>query len=124
MDINDSEPEIDFDHLNQYVGGDISLTKEIFGLFKNQVDIWAKQLQADADDEIWSAVTHSLKGSARAIGAMKLAQACENAESLVGEGRKLSARQVAVDTLEIRIDRATIEIGRWEYRQTMNAMRS
>ena len=124
MDINDSEPEIDFDHLNQYVGGDIGLTKEIFGLFKNQVDIWAKQLRADANDDIWAAVTHSLKGSARAIGAMKLAQACEDAERLVGEDRRLSARQVAVDTLEIRIDRATIEIGRWEYRQTMNAMRS
>lgn len=123
MDINDSEPEIDFDHLNQYVGGDASLTKEIFGLFKNQVDIWAKQLQADANDDIWAAVTHSLKGSARAIGAMKLAQACETAEAIIGESRRLSARQVAVDTLEIRIDRAMIEIGRWEYRQTMSEMR-
>lgn len=123
MDINDSDPEIDFEHLNQYVGGDVSLTKEIFGLFKNQVDIWAKQLVADAEDEIWAAVTHSLKGSARAIGAMRLADSCEKAESLIGEARRLSARQVAVDTLEIRIDRAMTEIGRWEYRQTMEAMR-
>jgi len=44
MDIFDSEPEINFDHLNQYVGGDISLTKEVFGLFKNQIDMWEKQL--------------------------------------------------------------------------------
>lgn len=124
MDPFDSTPEIDFDHLNQYVGGDISLTKEIFGLFKNQVDIWGKQLVPDAEDEIWAALTHSLKGTARAIGAMQLAQACEDAESLIDEGRSLSARQVAVDRLETRIDRAMIEIQRWEYRQTLNDMRS
>lgn len=124
MEPFDSTPEIDFDHLNQYVAGDISLTKEIFGLFKNQVDMWSKQLRPDAEDEIWGALTHSLKGTARAIGAVQLAQVCENAESLVGEGRSLSARQVAVERLETRIDRAMIEIQRWEYKQTMDAMRS
>jgi hypothetical protein len=62
MDIIDSDPEIDFDHLNQYVGGDISLTKEIFGLFKNQVEMWSKALFADADDEVWSGMTtHALR---------------------------------------------------------------
>jgi len=83
MDIFDSEPEINFDHLNQYVGGDISLTKEVFGLFKNQIDMWEKQLVPDADDSVWSALTHSLKGTARAIGAMKLAESCEKAEGFV-----------------------------------------
>lgn len=124
MDPIDSTPEIDFDHLNLYVGGDIALTKEVFGLFKNQIDMWGKSLVPDADDEIWSALTHSLKGTARAIGAMQLAEACERAEDLVGEARRLSARQVSVDTLEARIDRVMIEIQRWEYRQRMTEMRS
>lgn len=124
MEIIDSEPEIDFDHLNQYVGGDISLTKEVFGLFKNQVDMWAKALDAEADDSIWSGLTHSLKGTAKAIGATRLAEVCEAAETLIGDNSRLAARQVAVEQLEYRISRTMIEIQRWEYRQTLNDMRS
>ncbi len=123
MDIIDSDPEIDFDHLNQYVGGDISLTKEIFGLFKNQVEMWSKALFADADDEVWSGMTHSLKGTARAIGAGKLADLCENAEELLGDNARPAARQVAVEQIEHRIGLAMIEIQRWEYRQKLSDMR-
>lgn len=124
MEIIDSEPEIDFEHLNQYVGGDISLTKEVFSLFKNQVDMWSKSLVADADDDMWAGLTHSLKGTAKAVGAMRLARACEDSEELVGENARPEARQVAVDRLEYRISRTMIEIQRWEYRQTLNEMRS
>ena len=45
-------PEIDFVHLNQYVGGDLDLTREVFGLFRNQVEMWGKGLVADADDDL------------------------------------------------------------------------
>ena len=70
MSTQDSKPEIDFLHLKQYVGDDIALTAEVFGLFKHQVDMWQKLLNASADDESWVSVMHSLKGSARAVGAM------------------------------------------------------
>ena len=123
MEIIDSEPEIDFNHLNQYVGGDILLTKEVFGLFKNQVDIWAKALSADVDDSIWSGLTHSLKGSARAIGANRLADVCEKTENLIGENARRAAREVAVDEIEHRIARTMIEIQRWEYNQRRKDMR-
>ncbi len=123
MEIFDSENEIDFDHLNQYVGGDIGLTKEIFGLFKNQVDMWSRSLVADADDEIWAGLTHSLKGTAKAVGATRLAEVCESAESLIGEGARPAARQVAVEKLEHRISRVMIEIARWEYAQKIKEMR-
>ena len=124
MEFIDSETEIDFDHLNQYVDGDIALTKEVFGLFKNQVDMWSKALSADSDDSVWSGLTHSLKGTARAIGAIRLADVCEKAEDLIGGNARPAARQVAVEQLEYRISRTMIEIQRWEYRQTMNEMRS
>ena len=78
-------PEIDFAHLNQYVDGDPELTREVFGLFRNQVEMWGRGLTADADDDMWANVTHSLKGSARAVGAIGLAEACEKAE---GAGRR------------------------------------
>jgi HPt (histidine-containing phosphotransfer) domain-containing protein len=115
--------EIDFDHLNQYVSGDPELTREIFGLFRNQVEMWGRGLTADADDEIWSSVTHSLKGSARAVGAVGLAEACEKAEDLVGDDRRPGAREVAVEALEARISQVLSEIVRWEYKDDMRVLR-
>ena len=123
--MTDSPPsEIDFDHLNQYVGGDADLTREVFGLFRNQVEMWGKGLSADADDDMWASVTHSLKGSARAVGAIGMAEACERAEQLVGDDRRPGAREVAVQTLEYRISKVLAEIVRWEYRDDMRRLRS
>ena len=116
--------EIDFEHLNKYVGGDADLTREVFGLFRNQVEMWGRGLTAEADDDMWSNVTHSLKGSARAVGAMELAEACEKAEALVGDDRRPGAREVAVETLEHRIEKVLGEIVRWEYQDDMRRLRS
>jgi len=116
--------EIDFDHLNLYVGGDPDLTREIFGLFRNQVEMWGKGLTADADDDMWANVTHSLKGSARAVGAVGLAEACEVAEDLVGDDRRPGAREVAVQSLEQRIEKVLNEIIHWEYKDDMRRLRS
>ena len=117
-------PEIDFAHLNQYVDGDPVLTREVFGLFRNQVEIWGKSLNADADDDLWYNVLHSLKGSARAVGAMGLAEACEKAEGLQGDDRRPGAREVAVESLESRISQVLDEIIRWEYKDDMRQLRS
>jgi len=117
-------PEIDFNHLNQYVDGDPELTREVFGLFRNQVEMWGRGLTADADDDLWSSVTHSLKGSARAVGAVGLAEACEKAEGLTGDDRRPGAREVAVEVLEARISQVLSEIVRWEYKDDMRKLRS
>ena len=116
--------EIDFDHLNLYVGGDADLTREVFGLFRNQVEMWGRGLSADADDDMWANVTHSLKGSAKAVGATGLAEACEKAEALIGDDRRPGAREVAVETLEQRIEQVLSEIIRWEYEDDMRRLRS
>jgi len=123
MRADDSETEIDFDHLNQYVDGDISLTLEVFGLFKHQVEMWGRAFVVDTDDDTWGAVTHSLKGSALAVGAVKLAELCEQAEGLVGDGNRPGGREVAVQNIEFRISRTIAEIQRWEYRQKLNEIR-
>ncbi len=123
MSIDDSETEIDFDHLNQYVGGDPDLTAEVFGLFKNQVEMWGRALVVDADDDTWESVTHSLRGTALAVGATKLATLCEKAEELVSENNRPGGRDVALQNIEFRISRTIAEIQRWEYRQTLNKMR-
>lgn len=118
------ESEIDFDHLNQYVSGDPDLTREVFGLFRNQVEMWGRGLSADVDDDMWANVTHSLKGSARAVGALGLAEACETAESLIGDGRRPGAREVAVEKIEHRIAQVLTEIVKWEYKDDMRRLRS
>lgn len=117
-------PEIDFAHLNLYVDGDADLTREVFGLFRNQVEMWGRGLTVDADDDLWSSVTHSLKGSARAVGAVGLADACEKAEGLTGDDRRPGAREVAVESLEHRISQVLGEIVRWEYQDDMRRLRS
>ena len=124
MEQENSETEIDFDHLNQYVGGDVDLTAEIFGLFKNQVDMLEKSLVPSADDDVWAAVTHSLKGTAKAVGAIRLAEICEKAEGYIGENNRPGARDLAAAEIESRIALVGIDIQRWEYRQTLNRMRS
>ena len=123
MTPTDSETEIDFDHLNQYVGGDVDLTAEVFGLFKHQVEMWSRALTVEADDDTWESVCHSLRGTALAVGATKLAQLCEKAEALIGAGNRAGGRDVALQNIEFRISRTTAEIQRWEYRQTLNKMR-
>ena len=122
--MGEADAEIDFDHLNQYVGGDVALTHEVFGLFKNQVDMLGNKLDPHSPDEVWEAVTHSLKGTARAIGAVRLADLCQTAEDLVGDAKRPGARDVIARKIEDGISQAMIEIQRWEYRQTLNKMRS
>ena len=119
-----SENEIDFEHIKQYVGDDIELTKEVFGLFKNQVEMWSRGLVADTDDESWGAIMHSLKGSARAVGAHHLAGLCEKGERITGAKGSIEAREAHIHDVKFSIEKALIEIGRWEYRQTLASMRS
>ena len=76
----DSPPEIDFDHLNIYVDGDADLTSELFGLFQNQCETWMKMISMDVDAEMFSSAAHTLKGTAQAVGALRLAHLCQQAE--------------------------------------------
>ena len=124
VSMDTEKSHIDFDHLRRYVGDDPALMAEVFGLFKNQVDLWSSSFETELDDDSWAMMTHSLKGTAKAIGALELAEICEKAESLVGEGRRDGSRTVAIENLELTIDQVLIEIQRWEYRQTMLGMKS
>lgn len=124
MNENESEPEINFSHLKQYVGDDSDLISEVFGLFQHQVELWTRALQFDAEDESWKSVMHSLKGTANAVGALNLASICKTGESLTGERNTPPLRKKHIQDLNFTIDRVLIEIQRWEYRQTLASLRS
>lgn len=124
MTQTDSMPEIDFDHLNLYVDGNSALTAEIFGMFKHQIEMWGRALIPDADDDTWASVTHSLKGSAKAVGAVALADLCEQAEGFVGTGNRPGLREYSVQNIEFRISRVLTEIQRWEYDHMIKQMKA
>ncbi len=119
-----SDKVIDYNHIRQYTGDDDELIAEIFSLFKNQVEMWSRGMDAKSDDDSWSAVMHSLKGSANAVGAMELVELCAHGEGMVG-GNKSEIRRLAhIDEVKFAIEQVMIEIARWEYKQRIDKIRS
>jgi HPt (histidine-containing phosphotransfer) domain-containing protein len=73
---------IDLEHLRRYTLGDPGLELEILGLFAGQLPITIGALEHATTDKDWGMAAHTLKGSARAVGAWPLAALAEDAERL------------------------------------------
>lgn len=71
---------IDLVHLSKYTMGNRSLENELLGLFRTQADLYLSRLDDAADETEWKNAAHSLKGSARGLGAWVLADLAEEAE--------------------------------------------
>ena len=79
---------IDLVHLSRYTLGNRSLENELLGLFRSQADVYLARLDEASDDKEWKNAAHSLKGSARGLGAWSLGDIAEEAEKLApGEAR-------------------------------------
>ncbi|MDX5361362.1 MAG: Hpt domain-containing protein [Alphaproteobacteria bacterium] len=87
---------IDEAHLMHYTLGDQALACEILELFVAQVDIYLDQLGNAGDDLAWHEAAHSLKGSARAIGAQALSAQAAAAETVRYEDEDVRARHLEV----------------------------
>ena len=81
---------VDFGYLETYAGHDFALVEEVLGLFRQQAEMWGPLLQPEAEG--WRDAVHSVKGTARGIGAHALAEVCERTES-AGSGALPSVRQ-------------------------------
>lgn len=68
---------LDRAHFDHMTGADRALQLEVLGLFRMQIDAWRTAFGAG---ESWRDAVHTMKGSARGIGLMALAAACEAAE--------------------------------------------
>src|SRR4051812_35576423 len=75
---------IDLAHLRRYTMGDSGLELEILGLFADQLPITIGALLNAPSEKDWAMAAHTLKGSARAVGAWPLATIAEGAERLHG----------------------------------------
>jgi HPt (histidine-containing phosphotransfer) domain-containing protein len=80
---------IDEGHLGRMTLGDRRLEREVLELFLRQTTIMLSRI-ADAAPPLAAAAAHTLKGSARGIGAWRVARAAELLEQAAGgdDGRR------------------------------------
>jgi HPt (histidine-containing phosphotransfer) domain-containing protein len=77
---------IDADHLERMTLGDRRLEREVLELFVRQTTIMLDRI-AGSEPAIAAAAAHTLKGSARGIGAWRVAHAAEMVEQAAGSPR-------------------------------------
>jgi HPt (histidine-containing phosphotransfer) domain-containing protein len=80
---------IDFDHLQRMTLGDAGIEQEVLRMFSAQSAMLVDTLNAVPSDA--AALAHTLKGSARAIGAFAVADAAERLEAVIAGGLDPSA---------------------------------
>lgn len=73
---------IDRAHLERYTLGSPELEREILGLFVAQLPLSIEQLRFAVTDREWQVAAHTIKGSARAVGATEVARLALDAEQL------------------------------------------
>ncbi|MCB1512580.1 MAG: Hpt domain-containing protein [Hyphomicrobiaceae bacterium] len=76
---------IDLAHLGRYTMSDRALEAEILNLFVGQVPETIGRLRSANTEAEWRAAAHTLKGSARAVGAWRLADRAADAEKSASE---------------------------------------
>lgn len=74
------EEAIDLKHLFRMTLGDHSLEREVLALFDRQIDMLIARM-AEVEPSSVGALAHTLKGSARGVGAWPMARAAEAVEA-------------------------------------------
>ena len=92
-------------HLSRYTLGSPELEREILGLFVAQLPLSIEQLRFAVTDRDWQVAAHTIKGSARGIGAWAVAARAEAAERLGSDVEDTRCRE-AIIALEEEIDSA------------------
>ena len=96
---------VDLAHLSRYTLGNQALEQEVLELFCTQSVVYLDQLRAAMSDKPWKDIAHSLKGSASAVGAWRVAQAAKRAEELQGDGL-MQFRAARIDEIEASLREA------------------
>ena len=93
-------------------GADRALQGEIVVLFRGQAPEWAGLLAPGAP---WRDVAHTIKGTARGIGLMALAEACEAAE-----GADAGRIETALALLRAALGAALAALEQWAADEAQN----
>jgi HPt (histidine-containing phosphotransfer) domain-containing protein len=99
----------DIDLLRRYTFEDAALERELLGLFLGQLPLLVSQLAEAKGQSEWHMAAHTLKGSARSVGAPALAELALELEQIGYQENpkraKLAARvAAAVKAFETAID--------------------
>lgn len=104
---------IDLIYLSRQTMGNSVLQREILALFLTQAQVCIKKLEevlersqtSVADEEVsnWRMMTHTLKGSARGVGAWETADAAAAAE-LRCPSKGVEEAKMALETLSLSVD--------------------
>ena len=95
---------IDLAYLRRFTLGNTELEREVLDLFAEHSGGYLTQLRRAANAKEWHDAAHTLKGSARAVGAWRVGRAAEAAERLeantdagavAGTGQGLVLRRAA-----------------------------
>lgn len=123
--MTDTIATLDRDHLDRMTGSDRGLQAEILSLFRHQAELWGRLLDPKAPSDGWADAAHTLKGSARSIGALALAKACQDVEAAGREGA-LSQLEVSVKLSAVRdaLDATTAEIAKLDHELSLARLRS
>jgi HPt (histidine-containing phosphotransfer) domain-containing protein len=119
---------VDVAQLRTMTSGDADLAAEALGIFRSQVEVWSRLLDASATPSTWSDACHAIKGAARSVGAMPLGEACEHAE-LLGRSGQASAVEasVALSAVKDRLGEAIEALASLEHqllvRRTFDGLR-
>jgi HPt (histidine-containing phosphotransfer) domain-containing protein len=117
-----AEQVVDLDHLARMTLGEAKLEREVLQLFDQQAEMLLAHMTSEAPRNV-AALAHTLVGSARGIGAWKLASAAEGVEriadapgptTLTAAMNRLSSAvaETQVAIAEVLRDRAREEMGK------------
>jgi HPt (histidine-containing phosphotransfer) domain-containing protein len=101
---------IDADHLGRMTLGDRRLEREVLELFVRQTTIMLNRI-AGAKPPMAAAAAHTLKGSARGIGAWRVARAAEILEEAAGTAGTAEELEDALTELKAASLEASVAIG-------------
>jgi HPt (histidine-containing phosphotransfer) domain-containing protein len=73
---------VDRAYLARFTLGNAALEREVLGLFAAQVPVYLTRLRGASTAKAWKEAAHTIKGSAAAIGAWRLARFAEMAEKI------------------------------------------
>jgi HPt (histidine-containing phosphotransfer) domain-containing protein len=82
---------VDYDHLRVQAGEDLGVMREVLALFVTHGEQVLAELEQTNDEKIWKRWTHTLKGSARGVGAFAVAEAAADAELHLLDKTKLQS---------------------------------
>jgi HPt (histidine-containing phosphotransfer) domain-containing protein len=111
---------VDFAHLEAYASGDQVVVDEVLAIFQEQASMWLRLLDPAAPGDAWRDAAHTIKGSARGVGAFALAEACAEAEAVTSPAE----RAPNFERVRNALDAVLADIAAYSHEQALRSLKS